>query len=159
MWLRAVAFLSLFSVSLLGQDLKINMGPVAGSVIQRDAEGRAEIKLAGTAPRTTANKFVEARVVNDKGEPLNGLDWKALEREMDYICDDCKSAMVSVAGVETSEYHYLSFAERKERDLNFQPPLDVVDGAARVLDPIFSGLSTGEHASGKFFKDYRPSEW
>ena len=42
------------------------------------------------------------------------VDWKALEREMDYICGDCKAAMVSVAGVETSEYHYLSFAERKE---------------------------------------------
>ena len=42
------------------------------------------------------------------------VDWKALEREMDYICGDCKAAMVSVAGVETSEYHYLSFEQRKE---------------------------------------------
>jgi 4-hydroxy-tetrahydrodipicolinate synthase len=42
------------------------------------------------------------------------VDWKALEREIDYICDDCKAAMISVSGVETSEYHYLSFAERKE---------------------------------------------
>ena len=42
------------------------------------------------------------------------VDWKALEREMDYICNDCKAAMVSVSGVETSEYHYLSFADRKE---------------------------------------------
>jgi 4-hydroxy-tetrahydrodipicolinate synthase len=42
------------------------------------------------------------------------VDWKALEREIDYICNDCKAAMVSVAGVETSEYHYLSFADRKQ---------------------------------------------
>jgi 4-hydroxy-tetrahydrodipicolinate synthase len=42
------------------------------------------------------------------------IDWKALEREIDYICDDCKAAMISVSGVETSEYHYLSFADRKE---------------------------------------------
>ncbi len=42
------------------------------------------------------------------------VDWKALEREIDYICDDCKAAMISVSGVETSEYHYLSFADRKE---------------------------------------------
>ncbi len=42
------------------------------------------------------------------------VDWKALEREIDYICDDCKAAMISVSGVETSEYHYLSFTERKE---------------------------------------------
>jgi 4-hydroxy-tetrahydrodipicolinate synthase len=42
------------------------------------------------------------------------VDWKALAREIDYICDDCKAAMISVSGVETSEYHYLSFADRKE---------------------------------------------
>lgn len=42
------------------------------------------------------------------------VDWKALAREIDYICNDCKAAMVSAAGVETSEYHYLSFADRKE---------------------------------------------
>ncbi len=42
------------------------------------------------------------------------VDWKALEREIDYICDDCKAAMIAVSGVETSEYHYLSFADRKE---------------------------------------------
>ena len=42
------------------------------------------------------------------------VDWKALEREIDYICNDCKAAMISVSGVETSEYHYLSFADRKE---------------------------------------------
>lgn len=42
------------------------------------------------------------------------VNWKALEREIDYICDDCKAAMISVSGVETSEYHYLSFADRKE---------------------------------------------
>lgn len=42
------------------------------------------------------------------------VDWKALEREINYICDDCKAAMISVSGVETSEYHYLSFPDRKE---------------------------------------------
>jgi sialate O-acetylesterase len=80
MWLRAVALLTFLTSSLLAQDLKINLGPAAGSVIQRDSEGRADLKIAGSAPRTSANKFVEARVVNEKGEPLASLDWKALER-------------------------------------------------------------------------------
>lgn len=44
----------------------------------------------------------------------HSIDWNALKREIDYICNDCKGAMVSVAGVETSEYRYLSFADRRE---------------------------------------------
>ena len=50
-------------------------------------------------------------------------------------------------------------ATRKQRDHDFQPPLDVVDGAARVCDPFFSGLLTGVHVHGKFLKDYAPAPW
>jgi NAD(P)-dependent dehydrogenase (short-subunit alcohol dehydrogenase family) len=50
-------------------------------------------------------------------------------------------------------------ATRKRDELGFQPPLDIVDGAARVLDPFLGGLRTGNHHHGKFFKDYAPSNW
>ncbi|MEO6599170.1 MAG: SDR family oxidoreductase [Polyangiaceae bacterium] len=50
-------------------------------------------------------------------------------------------------------------AERKQREADFQPPLDIVDGAARICDPFFSGLNTGEHVFGKFLKDYKPVAW
>ena len=50
-------------------------------------------------------------------------------------------------------------AERKQREADFQPPLDIVDGAARICDPFFSGLLTGEHVFGKFLKDYKPVSW
>jgi NAD(P)-dependent dehydrogenase (short-subunit alcohol dehydrogenase family) len=49
--------------------------------------------------------------------------------------------------------------ERKQREHDFQPPLDIVDGAARVLDPYFVGLNTGEQVWGKFLKDYAISTW
>jgi NAD(P)-dependent dehydrogenase (short-subunit alcohol dehydrogenase family) len=42
---------------------------------------------------------------------------------------------------------------------DFQPPLDIVDGAARVLDPLFDGIITGKHWVGKFLKDYFPIDW
>ena len=53
----------------------------------------------------------------------------------------------------------LVHALRKQEDHDFQPPLDVVDGAARVLDPLFAGLLSGRHESGAFFKDYARSSW
>ncbi len=50
-------------------------------------------------------------------------------------------------------------AARKREEHDFQPPLDIVDGAARVCDPFFSGLITGEQVWGKFLKDYKVSGW
>ncbi|MDE2511953.1 MAG: oxidoreductase, partial [Elusimicrobia bacterium] len=53
----------------------------------------------------------------------------------------------------------IALSLRKQAVHDFQPPLDVVDGAARILDPLFVGLNSGTHASGKFFKDYKPAAW
>ena len=47
-----------------------------------------------------------------------------------------------------------------KRDMHrFHPPLDIVDGAARIVDPIFDGLRTGKHVWGQFLKDYRITDW
>ena len=50
-------------------------------------------------------------------------------------------------------------AKKKAQVHDFQPPLDIVDGAARVMDPLFDGINTGKHWCGKFLKDYRPIDW
>ena len=50
-------------------------------------------------------------------------------------------------------------AARKHDEHDFQPPLDIVDGAARICDPFFSGLLTGVHVWGRFLKDYKPANW
>lgn len=47
----------------------------------------------------------------------------------------------------------------KQNMHDFEPPLDIVDGAARVCDPFFDGIRTGKHWSGQFLKDYFPTDW
>jgi NAD(P)-dependent dehydrogenase (short-subunit alcohol dehydrogenase family) len=49
-------------------------------------------------------------------------------------------------------------AARKAEE-GFSPPLDIIDGAARIVDPIFAGRLTGAHVWGQFLKDYKPAPW
>lgn len=50
-------------------------------------------------------------------------------------------------------------SKMKQEVHDFQPPLDIVDGAARVMDPLLDGINSGKHWSGKFLKDYFPIDW
>jgi NAD(P)-dependent dehydrogenase (short-subunit alcohol dehydrogenase family) len=85
------------------------------------------------------------------------LNMLTLTAARDYVGDGIHMNAVDTGWV--TDEDPAAHAERKQAELDFQPPLDVVDGASRVCDPFFSGLLTGDHVWGKFLKDYKPSSW
>src|SRR5262245_3579402 len=62
------------------------------------------------------------------------VDEGALKRQIDYVVKDCGATMVVAAGVETQEYTYLSFEQRKAL---IQATVEAVDG--RI--PTMVGIS------------------
>ncbi len=85
------------------------------------------------------------------------LNMLTLTSASDYVRGGIHMNAVDTGWVTDEDPH--AHAARKKDELDFQPPLDVIDGAARVVDPILSGFLSGEHVWGKFLKDYKPSSW
>jgi NAD(P)-dependent dehydrogenase (short-subunit alcohol dehydrogenase family) len=53
----------------------------------------------------------------------------------------------------------LEKAQQIAEDHDFQTPLDEIDAAARIVDPVLSGVADGGGPYGIFIKDYVKTEW
>jgi NAD(P)-dependent dehydrogenase (short-subunit alcohol dehydrogenase family) len=74
----------------------------------------------------------------------------------DYVRDGIHMNAVDTGWV-TDEDPAVHAARKAES--GFAPPLDIIDGAARIVDPIFAGHLSGRHVWGQFLKDYRSAPW
>tara|TARA_B110000971_G_C19573869_1_gene304255 strand:- start:24 stop:515 length:492 start_codon:yes stop_codon:yes gene_type:complete len=90
---------------------------------------------------------------------------KAALNMMTRTCaDDLSKANIFMTAVDTgwiNDENPVEKAAKYAETHNFQTPLDEIDAAARILDPIVDGLTDLQKAPkyGIFIKDYFETEW
>ncbi|GAB5403742.1 MAG: SDR family oxidoreductase [Aureliella sp.] len=75
----------------------------------------------------------------------------------DYIKDNIHMNSVDTGWI--TDEDPIEITRRKQAERGFRTPLDTVDAAARICNPIINGIATGVHTWGKFLKDYQISNW
>ncbi|GAB2729893.1 SDR family NAD(P)-dependent oxidoreductase [Nocardia thraciensis] len=109
----------------------------------------------------SAMEGVFSRGYKGPGHPHTNMAKAALNmltrtsaREM-FETDRILMTAVDTGWITDERPHYTKLRLAEE---GFHAPLDLVDGAARVYDPIIRG-EHGEDLFGCFLKDYQPSNW
>jgi len=126
------------------------------SLMRRDYTGQKHIV------NVTAMEGKFFRFKKDVRHPHTNMAKAALNMMTHTSADDLAGDGIYINAVDTgwvTDEDPVELSQFKQKVHDFQPPLDIVDGAARVCDPFFDGILTGKHWCGKFLKDYFPIDW
>ncbi len=126
------------------------------SLMRRDYTGQKHIV------NVTAMEGKFFRFKKDERHPHTNMAKAALNMMTHTSAEDFAKNGIYMNAVDTgwvTDEDPLELSQLKQKVHDFQPPLDIVDGAARVCDPFFDGILTGKHWCGKFLKDYFPIDW
>ena len=126
------------------------------SIMRRDFTGKKHI-VNVSAMEGKFYRFKKADRHPHTNMAKAGLNMLTHTSASDLARDGIFMNAVDTGWVTDEDPAFLS--KQKEEKHDFQPPLDIVDGAARVCDPFFSGIITGNHVYGKFLKDYHCIDW
>ncbi len=127
---------------------------------------RALLEASPDAPRFVVNvSAMEGKFYRRKAptHPHTNMAKAALNMMTRTCADELwEASAILMNSVDTgwiNDEKPLERAQAHAQNHAFQTPLDEIDAAARILDPIFSTLNGAPPAVGKFLKDYRPVEW
>jgi len=126
------------------------------SLMRRDYTGQKHIV------NVTAMEGKFFRFKKDARHPHTNMAKAALNMMTHTSAEDLAKDGIFMNAVDTgwvTDEDPAELSQYKQKVHDFQPPLDIVDGAARVCDPFFDGIATGKHWCGKFLKDYFPIDW
>jgi NAD(P)-dependent dehydrogenase (short-subunit alcohol dehydrogenase family) len=126
------------------------------SLMRRDYTGQKHIV------NVTAMEGKFFRFKKDERHPHTNMAKAALNMMTHTSAEDLSKDGIYMNAVDTgwvTDEDPAELSQFKQKVHDFQPPLDIVDGAARVCDPFFDGILTGKHWCGKFLKDYFPIDW
>ena len=137
------------------------LSTLAGSILAMKMPGSTPPSARTVPQGSTINEWPYVSRLFSCMPPCAAANTKqpvSMARARSSVCQ-CASPVFRVKAEGTvSNEAPLERAEQMQRD-GFREPLDLADAAARVLDPVFVGVETGEPAYGRLFKDYRVVAW